>query len=152
MAVKVPGQNPFGAVSSAVLTIEASATTALLRYTYDPHWLGGKGNHDPVRYKLELTTLRGDSVETVDVPFFADYSLGAEGSSNVAANSQLTLLLIHPKVSLVLRPAQRSVAPTSFNGAATWERVGIARISDALLNYYRIDWMSGSKVEKFHIV
>jgi hypothetical protein len=152
MAVNVPGQNPFGAVSSAVLTIEASATTAFLRYKYDPHWLGGKGNHDPLRYKLELTGLRGDSVETMHVPFFADYSLGVAGSSNVAADSQLTLLLIHPKVSLVLRPAQRPAAPTSFNGAPTWERVGIARISDPLMNYYHVDWMSGSKVEKFHIV
>jgi hypothetical protein len=152
MAVTVPGQNPFGTVTSAILTVEASATTGVLRYTYDPYWLGGKGNHDPVRYKLEITTLRGDSTETVDVPFHADYSLGAAGPSNVAADTELTLLLIHPKVSLVLRPAQRSVAPTIVNGVAAWERVGIARISDALLNYYHIDWMSGSEVRKFHIV
>ncbi|KAH8731948.1 heterokaryon incompatibility protein-domain-containing protein [Phaeosphaeriaceae sp. PMI808] len=152
MAVNVPGQNRFGTVTSAILTIEASATTGTLRYTYDPHWLGGKGNHDPVRYKLEITISRYDSNEPVEVPFFADYSLGAEGAALVPADSELTLLLIHPKVCLVLRPASRPVAPTIVKGVAAWERVGIARISDALLNYYHIDWMSGSEVKKFHIV
>jgi hypothetical protein len=152
MAVTVPGQNPFGSVTSAILTIEASANTGTLRYTYDPHWLGGTGKHDPVRYKLELTMTRGDMTEQHEVQFDADYSLGAEGESHVPANSELTLLLIHPKVCLVLRPAQRSVAPTVFNGIPTWERIGHARIPEAYVNYYNIDWMSGSEVRKFHIV
>ena len=152
MAVTVPGQNPFGTVTTAILTIEASATTGTLRYTYDPHWLGGEGKHDPVRYKLELQTSRGDEDETIEVPFDADYSLGADGPSIVPADSELALLLIHPKVCLVLRPAQRTVSPTVVNGVPAWERVGIARISDNLLNYYRIDWMHGSEVRKFHIV
>jgi hypothetical protein len=152
MAVTVPGQNPFGTVTSAILTIEASATTGTLRYTYDPHWLGGGGQHDPVRYKLEIEIARADSRENIEVPFQADYSLGADGPSKVPDETKLTLLLIHPKVCLVLRPAQRDIAPTVVNGVPAWERVGIARISDALLKYYRIDWMSGSEVRKFHIV
>lgn len=162
MAVTVPGQNPFGTVTSAVLTIEASATTATLRYTYDPHWLGGKGDHDPVRYKLELEHGRqqtadvlddGDQpAETVEIPFLADYALGAVGPSCIPANSQLILLLIHPKVCLVLRHAWRNGSLLEFNGEVAWERVGIARISDAMLNYYRIDWMKNSEVKKFHIV
>ena len=152
MAVTVAGQNPFGAVTSAILTIEASATTGILRYTYDPHWLGGAGEHDPVHYKLELKTIRGDEIEMTEVPFHADYSLGVEGPSLVPANSKLTLLLIHPKVCLVLRPAQRAVSPIVVNGVPAWERVGIARISDNLLNVFRIDWMHGSEVRKFHIV
>lgn len=152
MAVTVPGQNPFGTVTSAILTIEASANTGILRYTYDPHWLGGAGNHDLVRYKLEFTINRCDTSEAVEVPFDADYSLGAEGPSQVPANSELTLLLIHPKVCLVLRPAQRSVAPIVVNGVPAWERVGHARIPEAFVNYYNIDWMSGSEVRKFHIV
>jgi hypothetical protein len=52
----------------------------------------------------------------------------------------------------VLRPAQRPIAPTVVNGAPAWERIGHVRISDALLNYYHFDWMSGSEVKKFHIV
>ncbi|KAH7071302.1 heterokaryon incompatibility protein-domain-containing protein [Paraphoma chrysanthemicola] len=152
MAVTVPGQNPFGTVTSAILTISASATTGTLRYTYDPHWLGGGGQHDPVRYKLEIEIARQDAKENIQVPFHADYSLGAPGPSNVPDEAKLTLLLIHPKVCLVLRPAVRDVAPLVVNGVVAWERVGIARISDALVMYYRIDWMSGSEVRKFHIV
>ncbi|KAH7079529.1 heterokaryon incompatibility protein-domain-containing protein [Paraphoma chrysanthemicola] len=152
MAVTVPGQNPFGTVTSAILTISASATIGTLRYTYDPHWLGGGGQHDPVRYKLEIEIARQDAKENIEVPFHADYSLGAPGPSNVPDEAKLTLLLIHPKVCLVLRPAARDVAPMVVNGIVAWERVGIARISDALVMYYRIDWMSGSEVRKFHIV
>jgi hypothetical protein len=152
MAVNVPGQNPYGTVSSAILTIEASAITGVLRYTYEPHWLGGKGDFDPVRYNLELSAARGDSDEIIEVPLDADYSLGAAGPSLVPDRSELTLVLIHPKICLVLRPAQRPTAPTFVNGVAAWERVGHARIQEALLNYYYFDWMSGSEVKKFHIV
>jgi hypothetical protein len=152
MAVTVPGQNPFGTVTSAILTIQASTITCVLRYTYEPHWLGGKGDHDPVRYNLELSAARGDSDEILEVPFDADYSLGAAGPSLVPDHSELTIVLIHPRICLVLRPAQRPIAPTVVNGAPAWERIGHVRISDALLNYYHFDWMSGSEVKKFHIV
>jgi hypothetical protein len=151
MAVTVLGQNPFGTVTSAVLTIEASANTAVLRYTYDPHWLGGSGTLDLVRYKLELQATDDDS-GPVEVPFNADYALGAPGPSHVPANSELVLLLIHPEVCLVLRPAQRTVAPMVVNRVPAWERVGYARIPSVFLNSYQIDWMSGSEVRKFHIV
>jgi hypothetical protein len=152
MAVTVPGANPFGTVTSAILTIEASANTGILRYTYDPHWLGGSGTHDPVRYNIELSIARGDAIELQEIPFDADYSLGAEGPSNVPADSEITLLLIHTKVCLVLRPAQREAAPTVVNGVQAWERIGHARIPETFITYYNIDWMSGSEVKKFHIV
>jgi hypothetical protein len=152
MAVTVPGQNIYGTVTSAILTIEASAVTGVLRYTYDPHWLGGKGDYDPVRYNLEFSAARGDSDETIEVPFDADYSLSAAGPSFVPDHSELTLVLIHPKICLVLRPAQRPTTHTVINGVTAWERIGHARISNALLDYYHFDWMSGSEVKKFHIV
>ncbi|KAH6463713.1 hypothetical protein HBI57_054820 [Parastagonospora nodorum] len=152
MAVTVPGANPFGSVASAILTIEASSNIGVLRYTYDPHWLGGAGKHDPVRYKIEVSIARGDAIESHEIPFEADYSLGAEGESHVPADSEVVLLLIHPQVCLVLRPAQRVVAPVVVNGGPAWERIGHARIPEAFVNYYSIDWMSGSEVRKFHIV
>jgi hypothetical protein len=152
MAVTVPGPNPFGTVTSAILTISASTVTGILRYTYDPHWLGGSGTHDPVRYKLELSATNDYDAVPVEVPFNADYALGAPGPSHVPANSELALLLIHPEVCLVLRPAQRQVAPTVVNGVPAWERVGHARIPRVFLDLYQIDWMSGSEVRKFHIV
>jgi hypothetical protein len=151
MAVTVPGQNPFGAVTSAILTIEASATTATLRYTYAPYWMDGVGAQDFLHYKLEVAS-RSESDVPIDVLFDADYLLSAAGTSHVPEDSELTLLLIHPKVCLVLRPAQRAVAPTIVNGAMTWERVGIARISENLVNYYGVDWMYGSEVRRFHVV
>lgn len=152
MSVNVPGKNPFGTVSSAILTIEASATTALLRYTYDaPQDMSASamGAQDPMRYALDLKVpapFNGPE-ERVEIPFFADYALAAEGLSRVPANAELTMLLIHGEVCLVLRRGS-----TMVNGEKAWERVGIARLSDALARLYRIDWMRGSVVGRFCIV
>lgn len=140
MAVTVPGANPFGSVTSAILTIEASSNIGVLRYIYDPH------------YMIEVSIPRGDALESHEIPFEADYSLCAEGDSHVPADSEVVLLLIHPQVCLVLRPARPSSAPVVVNGVPAWERIGHARIPEAFVSYYSIDWMSGSEVRKFHIV
>jgi hypothetical protein len=103
-------------------------------------------------------------VENIDVPFFTGYSLSASGPSSVAADSKLKLLYSHPKVSLVLRVAKRSMAPPSSpltkhkaalslgDSNKTWEPISIARVSDASWNYLRIDWMSNSRVERYNII
>jgi hypothetical protein len=78
-------------------------------------------------YTTSSSSLRDPTqIVPIDVLFDADYLLSAVGSSLVPVDSELTLLLIHSKVCLVLRPAQRGVAPTMMNGALAWERVGIA--------------------------
>jgi len=140
MAVTVPGANPFGSVTSAILTIEASSNIGVLRYTYDPH------------YMIEVSIAKGDAIEHHQIPFEADYSLDAEGESHVPVDSEVMLLLIHAQVCLVLRPGRRSVAPVVVNGEPAWERIGHARIPEAFVNYYGIDWMNGSEIRKFHIV
>ncbi|KAF2245985.1 HET-domain-containing protein [Trematosphaeria pertusa] len=157
--LNLPGHNPFGAVTSAVLTAEASCTTANLFYTYDSYWYGQTNKHDPMRYKLKVQTsdARRPSLDTradtVEIPFFADYALGIDGPHKVAEGEMVTLLLVHPKVSLVLRRKfDEGRAITVHGGEQAWERIGIARISENLLNYYRVDWMRASEVKRFKIV
>lgn len=149
----LPGRNPFGAVRSAVLIAQASCTTARLRYTYASYWHDQTNAVDLARYQLSI---HNTSAGAVEIPFFADYALGAEGSDKVPEGETVTLLLVHPKVSLVLR--RRPQTGGDGPGAALhwaegrWERIGIARISENLLNYYFVDWMKGSTVETFRIV
>lgn len=153
--IDLPGYNPFGAVDSAVMTAEASYVPATLLYAYASYWHGQTNAHDPARYKLGVNTsnVRGGGVE---IPFYADYALGLDGPHQVCEGETVTLLLVHPKVSLVLKKKSqegRMVTVAAEKGREqAWERIGIARISEDLLNYYRVDWMRQSAVEKFWIV
>lgn len=153
-----PGHNPFGEIRSAVLTAEASSTTATLLYTYDSYWHGQTNKHDPARYKLAVSTSSKMSAHVtvsdsnVEIPFFADYALGVDGPDKVDDGERLTLLLVHPKVSLVVRPKLAAGVAVVVDGEPAWERVGIARISEALGNYYMVDWMRASHIKRFKIV
>ncbi|CAO2655697.1 Nn.00g045000.m01.CDS01 [Neocucurbitaria sp. VM-36] len=143
--VWTPGKNPFGSVTFGLLTVEASTVHARLEYTTNTsYWTGGSATRDISRYKL--------SISGSELPFFADYALAAEGPHNIPHGTQLTLLLVHPKVCLVLHAKQFNGAPLTFDGEAVMQRVGIVRISETLLQYYRIDWMRGSEVKKIRIM
>jgi hypothetical protein len=156
--VDVTGHNPFGQVKSGVLTVEASATTATLLYTYDSYWHGQTNKHDPARYILSIPT-RAKKAEyatpndaDIEVPFFADYALGIDGPHRVPTGTLLTLLLVHPQIALVLKPKLEDGITVMADGEQAWERIGIARISEALGIYYKVDWMRASEVQKFKIV
>jgi hypothetical protein len=161
MSLTVPGSNPYGTVTSAILTLSASSKPCILRYISDPiHWLPRRLNsnssntsqHSIVRYKLDLTIPSPDGSSQIELPFEADYALNATGEGYVPPNTELMLLLIHPEVCLVLRHAQRSVAPKIVNGVQAWERLGHVRISREMVGMYGIEWMGGSEVRKFVIV
>lgn len=136
------GMNPFGRVAYAILKGEASVTTATLRYTYSSFWLDGTNKLDMSRYKL---TLGAD--EIIELPFWADYALAAEGPGHIPNGTDLTLLLVHPRVSLVLVEKK-----LGFSENPQYRRVGITRISDDMVNHYRIDWMEFSEVRSFTII
>lgn len=165
MSLTVPGSNPYGTVTSAILTLSASSKPCILRYISDPiHWLPRRLNsnsstsshHGPVRYKLDLaipsSSSSGGGASQIELPFEADYALNVSGEGYVPPNTELMLLLIHPEVCLVLRHAQRSGAPKIVNGVQAWERVGHVRISREMVGMYGIEWMGGSEVRKFVIV
>lgn len=136
------GMNPFGRVAYAMLKGQASLTTATLRYTYSSFWHDGTKKLDLSRYKL---TLGAEGI--IELPFWADYALAAEGPRNLPNGSELTLLLVHPRVCLVLVETG-----AGFSSIPQYQRVGITRISDNMVNEYRIDWMEFSEVTSFTIV
>jgi hypothetical protein len=136
------GMNPFGRIAYAIFKGEASLTTATLRYTYSSFWHDGTNKLDLSRYKL---TIGAEGI--VELPFWADYPLAAEGPENLPNGSELTLLLVHPRVCLVL--VETGVG---FSSVPQYRRVGITRISDDMVDEYRIDWMEFSEVTSFTIV
>lgn len=136
------GMNPFGRVAYAILKGEASITTATLRYTYSSFWHDGTNKLDLSRYKL---TLGAEGV--IELPFWADYALAAEGFGRIPNGTDLTLLLVHPRVCVVLVDTG-----LAFSSTPQYRRVGITRISDNMVNEYRIDWMEFSEVASFTIV
>lgn len=144
--VWTPGQNPFGSVTFGLLTVEASTIQAELQYTINSYyWTGESSTSDISRYKL---LIKGGS----ELPFFADYALAAEGPRKIPDGTQLTLLLVHPKVCLVLYPKMFNGVPLMFDGEAVMQRIGIVRISETLVRYYNIDWMKGSETKKLRIL
>ncbi|KAJ4371276.1 hypothetical protein N0V83_004493 [Neocucurbitaria cava] len=144
--VWTPGQNPFGSVTFGLLTVEASTIQAQLQYTINSYyWTGESSTSDTSRYKL---LIEGGS----ELPFFADYALAAEGPRKILDGTQLTLLLVHPKVCLVLYPKMFNGVPLMFDGEAVMQRIGIVRISETLVRYYSVDWMKGSEKKKLRIL
>lgn len=136
------GMNPFGRVAYAILRGEASTTTATLRYTYSSFWLDGTNKLDLSRYKL---TLGAEGI--IELQFWADYALAAEGSGHIPNGTELTLMLVHPRVCLVLIDTG-----LGFSSTPQYRRVGITRISNDMVDRYRIDWMEFSELTKFTIV
>lgn len=136
------GMNPFGRVAYAMLKGEASTTAATLRYTYSSFWLDGTNKLDLSRYKLTM-----GSEGVIELKFWADYALAAEGPGHIPNGTELTLMLVHPRVCLVLVDTSQG-----FSSSPQYRRVGITRISNDMVDRYRIDWMEFSEVTKFSIV
>lgn len=97
---------------------------------------------------------------------FADYVLSDAEGSKIHNGAVVTLLLIHPQIALVLTPSILFTATyddqfrmtldgdfgKKWNGETLWERVGIVRVSDTLLDLYQVDWMSSATLSTFSIV
>ncbi|KAH7359698.1 heterokaryon incompatibility protein-domain-containing protein [Pyrenochaeta sp. MPI-SDFR-AT-0127] len=167
--VQLAGKNSFGEVASAVLRIKSYSRAAVLRPTFDNLAPGASNAHNPFKYNIE--------VGGHEVSFFADYALTLEGPYASRGGEMVTLLLIHPQIALVLTPSSRSqersqtlerglksrlkklrnkfrnsdLAEKSLKNGL-WERIGIVRVSDTLLDLYQVDWMDGAEVSEFYIV
>jgi hypothetical protein len=163
---QLAGKNPFGEVIEAVITVESYSRTATVQYVYDSQPGSTSLVSDPLRYNLAL--------EGVTVPFFADYGLNSEQDRHkVFNNTEVTLLLIHPQVALVVMPrinhgnslpAEKGQSKSRFkrylsklptkekSKVGLWQRIGIARASDTLLDLYQTDWMREAKISQFKLV
>jgi hypothetical protein len=148
------GRNPLGSVKHAMLTVEASSTTAFLKYTRDSFWHDRTNNLNLSRYSLSLGVSHPGfraRAQQVELPFFADYPLAVRGARQIPENTTVNLLLVHPRVALVLVPIPKA-AGSEDGEEPMWKRIGIVRMSDDLINVYRVDWMSLSSLKKFRIV
>lgn len=122
-----------------MLSVEASATTATLQYTYDSFGISRTNRLDLTHYTLQISTSLFES-STIEVPLFADYPLGLPGPNCIADGSELQLLEVHLSKAIAL-----------YRVFQVWRRIGIARISDTLVNTYHVDWMTLSSVQQFDI-
>jgi hypothetical protein len=150
--VRLAGRNHFGQVVSAVLRVKSYSRVARLLYP---------DANETTKYRIAM--------DGTTRPFFADYILTEERSRRIAQFEEVTLLLIHPQIALVLCPTMRDTrqylgSPDELGitvGAMPdldalnegfWMRIGIIRVSDTLLDLYQEDWMSGAVVSEFNLV
>lgn len=147
--VKVPGKNPFGSVKSAVLVVEASYTNASLGWlSYSTGY--SETEYGKYQYKVNICI---DSEESpASIPMLADYSLHMEGAHQMAEGEHVSVLLVHPHVSLVLRPVIHGGRHVRMDGHSVWARIGIVRLSSGFEDQTALDWMRDSDVGRFHIV
>jgi hypothetical protein len=148
--VKIRGKNEFGEVSEAALWIIGYSASAILEYAMDFQSTKLSAD-DPLKYTGRL------GYSNHSVPIFADYALGFQGTHHVPNGSRVTLLLIHPQIALVLKPSTLKIGDSFANerqlsAEELWERIGIARVSDTLLDVYFVDWMRQAEIRHFIIV
>lgn len=169
-SIRVPGKNPFGSVDAGILTLQASSVTAILRYT---HYYTTTSSAAPVPYFSSRANVRDNyrvgyhadishsdtTDETISADVFADYIFSVKGPFEVPEGAELTLLLVHPDVALVLRRKVRAGEYVMVEGEVAWERIGIARVSsvgaaegNAELGDGMVDWMRGAEVRTFKVV
>lgn len=150
--VNVPGHNIFGSVDAGVLTVEASCTSAWLKSTDVGIKLQEDQSLDLMSYSLLVSTDTSEGASLAEIPFFADYSLELEGPRRLYDGAELTILLVHPEVSLVLRQKVLNDKCMYIDGNLVWERIGISRRSEGLNDTRSVDWMRHSEVKTLKIV
>ena len=145
--VNVSGQNAFGSVDIGILTVEASWVRASLGFDRIASPPGGGG------FAREyFLCMRTETYKKVRVPFFADYSLHLPGPHRLDEGAKLMVLLVHPKVSLVLRQKVYNQEYVYIDGQSVWERIGIARLPKDFNEDSYLDWMKNSELGTFKIV
>lgn len=136
--------NPYGKVSSGTLYVHGYIHPARLRYvsTRVGAWGDTTSLVEPVPLKYELEIIFDETntrISSIELPFFADYVLQAEGHLRIPDDDQLHMLLIHPYMCLVLKSLDQELN--------TFRRIGIIRQPVALVTEYGFNWM-GSSVER----
>ena len=143
--------NPYGKVSSGTLYVVGYIQPARLQYVSTR--VGGAWGYtnslaEPVPLKYELEIIFSDvahaRIPSIELPFFADYVLQAEGPLRIPDNDQLHLLLIHPYICLVLKSLDEELK--------TFRRIGIIRQPAALVSEYAFNWMRDSLKSNIQIL
>lgn len=135
--------NPYGKVSSGTLYVHGYIQPARLQYV-STRTRGAWGyttsliESVPLKYELEIifSDETHARIPSIELPFFADYVLQAEGPLRIPDNDQLHLLLIHPYMCLVLKSLDKKLK--------TFRRIGIIRQPVALVSEYGFNWMGSS--------
>jgi hypothetical protein len=86
----------------------------------------------------------------LDSSFFTDHVLAANGPHKIEASQEVKALLFNTKIALILR--RKITTSMNSHDSGIWQRIGIARLSDTMINNYKIDWMSNARLGKFYIV
>ncbi|ORX96794.1 heterokaryon incompatibility protein-domain-containing protein [Clohesyomyces aquaticus] len=170
--IQLAGLNTFGEVASAVLTIISYHQAAIIRPVDDDT----VDSILPPKYKIDV-----DGTEMHFHADHALAMEGHANHSNAFyVDKMVELLLIHPQIALVLTPSkdQPGASPhpigewslgegpqryrdsqcgnpsTSADSSSPgfWERIGIVRVSDTLLDLYQEDWMRWAVVAEFNII
>ncbi|KAK3902817.1 heterokaryon incompatibility protein-domain-containing protein [Staphylotrichum tortipilum] len=145
-SVKPAGRNPFGEVApGGNVIIEGYLLSAKVQYVRTRPWLTGSSRAeelDPLKYEVHFA---------LDLPLLADHVLSEEGPHHVPDGTEVSMLLVHPDVCLVLMPSQGVVTPPAW---ATYRRIGIVRQPAAYAQVYTgaVDWMVGSVKECIGII
>lgn len=146
--------NPYGKVSSGTLHVHGYLQPAILRYV-STRVGGAWGTHTtsqvesvPLKYELEIIfsdqSNAGARLPSIELAFFADYVLEAEGHLRIPDKEQLHLLLIHPYMCLVLMSLDEELK--------TFRRIGIIRQPVGLVSEYGINWVESSVLSDIQIV
>ena len=149
--MNIPGKSPFGSIESGVLIAEASATTATF-HIIDQYIDYPETDPYKASFAMSIDDLSLEDCATMQLPFYPDYLLNLDGPDRLYDGAELTLLLVHPDVSLVLRRKLHDDKYVTIQGEQPWERIGIARQADFLHLRTAVNWMAGSEVKTFTIV
>ncbi len=146
-SVKPAGRNPFGEVApGGNVIVEGYLLSAKVQYVRTRPWLTGSSRAeelDPLKYEVHFA---------LDLPLLADHVLSEEGPHHVPDGTDVSMLLVHPDVCLVLMPSQQGVVTPLAR--ATYRRIGIVRQPAAFAQVYTgaVDWMVGSVKECIPII
>lgn len=141
--VEKTGRNPYGEVSSVILTVAGLAQSAT--FLVDSAAPSTKGESQPLMYGVDIKfTLGGRgaraSVHSVRLPFFADYNLTSGGPYNVPDNSTVLLLMLFKDISLVLVKE-----PVLLKGVEVYRRIGLLRLAEEYTLRYGVSLSDGSQ-------
>lgn len=129
--VYVVGENPYGEVQSGTLRLRGRLARARVSYTF--HRRGGDWitdsthQHDPLRYELHKHHTR---VGTIELPFFADYILTADGRGHIEDKSDVRIFKAIVNLFLALKSTGR-------NGE--FKRIGLFKAPAAYHELYGVD-------------
>ncbi|KAF2111868.1 heterokaryon incompatibility protein-domain-containing protein [Lophiotrema nucula] len=140
--VENSGLNPFGAVKFASLAVVASAIEVEVSLEEE--------HRSPDNYHLVIEIPEVKHAPAYPIRFYPDHPLTLPvkfkklTGNEPPARYEVVLLLVHQEVCLVLQQKHKN-----YN---LWKRIGIVRLPEILLQFYKVEWMRESRRRQFLIV